>query len=397
MTVNRFLALFLAALVGCASSEGGVVGSGISSVSGNVTLVQDEETTDGVAAGVLPIPVRVAIVEAAIEGDADADGNFELTGEFSGQVTLRFFDASTEGRLGDFSLEVPVGSTTILQNIEISRRTMTVRPEIVQQMDFLGRIEMAECEADGTGMLLVNEGASGNGRQFLVRLLAATELRRPDGQILLCQDLRPRDLVLLDGALLSDLTVAAFRLTVSPSQRPMPGAVIRPIDVRGRVTRINCSAGGMEVEDLRLDRPRRQQIRFAPETRFVCLDPDERACACEEVQPGNLVVVDGTIRVDRPGVIDAALVTASTGERPVSFVGDVLRTFCAEGIVQVERNDRNRVLLRLSPMTSVLCGDPPLSCGCEEIATGSVISVEGTVRVERPGVVDATRIRVRDG
>src|SRR2546422_9392214 len=89
----RSLVLLLGAAV-CLSctSGGGPVGTGISSISGNVVDVQ----TDMGAAASSGSAAALPRIQVSIDGlpdvstMADAIGNFELSGDFTGTITLRF-------------------------------------------------------------------------------------------------------------------------------------------------------------------------------------------------------------------------------------------------------------------------------------------------------------------
>ena len=57
-----------------------------------------------------------------------ADGTFALTGQFSGAITLQFSNAASGAALGPLPLEIPAGSVTVLENIEIRHRGAGARP-----------------------------------------------------------------------------------------------------------------------------------------------------------------------------------------------------------------------------------------------------------------------------
>ncbi|GIW41871.1 MAG: hypothetical protein KatS3mg076_2448 [Candidatus Binatia bacterium] len=211
-------ALFFCFLLSCASvlsscsSGGGPVGTGISSVEGNLVAVETEAAapTDGVP----PVLVRIEEV-AGIEAETDPEGRFTLVGEFSGPVTLAFFHRGR--RLAEFPLDVPAGSTVILEDLEIRPSLPRgVRARLVRERDFFGRTDLVDCEA---GLLLVRDKAK-RSRQFAVRVGPDTTFRLGlEGPELSCADLRPKLEILVEGVVLPDRTIEAETIVVRPGRR----------------------------------------------------------------------------------------------------------------------------------------------------------------------------------
>lgn len=231
------LALLLACLPwgGCAS-EGGIAGTGASAVSGNITVVSEQAAQD-VA---LPFPIRVSIGEfPGIESVTDAAGAFALRGDFSGAVTLQFANADSGADIGPLALEIPAGSQTLLENIEIrisAPRGERVRPAAVRQLDVFGHIDLVDCGAGAAGLLLVSDDGRPR-RQFMIRLTTDTIIARRDGTPLRCVALSAGQAVQVEGALrLVDQTIVAAHVTVvarrprpdeGPPRTPAPAATAR--------------------------------------------------------------------------------------------------------------------------------------------------------------------------
>src|SRR5262249_62088274 len=116
----RLLVVFCCAVwLGC-SSDGGPVGTGISStsaISGNIVAVQTTGTvaSDSTAPLLPPITVSIDGVPDA-RTMADSGGNFVLSGDFEGALTLRFTVPQYQVTQ---PLDVPAGSAIVLQDIEL--------------------------------------------------------------------------------------------------------------------------------------------------------------------------------------------------------------------------------------------------------------------------------------
>ena len=187
---------------------------------------QHRRQVDQSAAVALPFPIRVTVAEVPeVTAVTDDDGTFALRGRFSGAVTLQFSNAATGAPIGPLPLEIPAGSVTVLENIEITTTAPEpdrVQPRAVRQFDLAGRIDLAECGDDGT--LLVTDGARPP-RQFLITLTADTDIVSRDGTPLDCSALRAGRRVRVEGFLrLRTLTLVATEVIVAPPPAPPPDA-----------------------------------------------------------------------------------------------------------------------------------------------------------------------------
>src|SRR5262249_15270271 len=164
----RIWFLAVAALIGCAASEGGVTGTGVSAVSGNIVSISDQGTGSGT--GALPFPIRVSIAEVpGIDSTTDADGTFQLSGDFARSLTLECPNANDGPPLGPLPREVPAGSQTVLENIQIDTAAPLaerVQPSAVRQFDITGRIDMVDCTDNDSGAVLITLSSRPN-RQLL--------------------------------------------------------------------------------------------------------------------------------------------------------------------------------------------------------------------------------------
>jgi hypothetical protein len=299
------VALLLAVIAGCAA-EGGVSGTGVSAVSGNVVQVSEDSSL-----AELPFPIRVTVEQLpSASAVTDAAGAFTLRGAFSGAVTLQFSNAADGAPIGPLALEVPAGSSTVLENIEIRLAAPPadrVRPRAIRQLDVFGRLDMVECNADGSGTLLVIDDGRPP-RQFLARLTAETEIVRPDGRALSCAELRDgrRPPVLVEGLLRdADRTILATRVTVGPRRpRPPDGGVPRAERLRGVVRAVSCPRGIVVLAQLDAERA----VRIDAETEVRCGVPPS-PCACEDIARGDTLQVGGVLRPAEPGLVYAETVT----------------------------------------------------------------------------------------
>jgi hypothetical protein len=309
-SLRAFRLLVLLALIGgCA--EGGVSGTGISAVSGNVVQVSDDA-----ALAALPFPIRVTVEQLpSASAVTDAAGAFTLRGAFSGAITLQFSNAADGAAIGPLALEVPAGSSTVLENIEIRLAAPPadrVRPRAIRQLDVFGRLDMADCGADGSGTLLVIDDGRPP-RQFLARLTTETVIARPDGTLLTCADLQDgrHPPVLVEGLLRdADRTIVATRVTVGPRRPPPPDdGMPRPERLRGVATAVACARGIIEMTQL-VDAERvRRTIRLDGDTEVRCGVSPSRACSCGDIAPGDTLQVGGILRPADPGLVHAETVT----------------------------------------------------------------------------------------
>lgn len=393
---GRLLIWLLACVVvvGCASSEGGVTGTGVSAISGNIVSVSDHAAPDESSA--LPFPIRVSIAEVpGIDSTTDADGTFQLSGDFSGSLTLQFANAIDGTSIGPLALEVPVGSQTVLENIEIhtdAPLAERVRPTAVRQFAVVGRVDMIECAADGSAEALVSDGGRPR-RQLLVTLTADTELETRDGTALACADLTTGATVRVEGFVRDDQTLVALVVVVAPPPLPGPGPQPRPERVRGKVDGVACARGVLEIEQQSGPDTLQRIVRVTDDTEFLCDSTHSGPCDCGAIAVGTRISVAGLIFPDRPGQISAELIVIGATSIPVVTVGPIVSLACAAGGLSVQDETTGltaRVVLAAD--TAIRCrGDLP--CRCAELHVRLRVRIEG-LRPAVGGPVTADRITV---
>lgn len=288
--------------IGIAASDGGPVGSGLSaSISGNVTSVAQETSTGSAAA--IPV-VQVSIDEVTGASSAtDADGNFDLTGDFSGVLTLRFKTAAyavTE------QVEVPAGSTIVLEDLQLNPRT--VQLAAVRQLGFLGVVTHTDC---ASGSILVDDRRA-KANQFMVRLTGTTAIFDGAGNALACAAIRAQQQVVVRGTIeLRDQTLVAAAILVGPPATDQ-------VQMTGKILKNDCTAGVLMMADPAATAGgrgmpgiagivERARVRLTRSTAIT--DANGRTLRCQDLNVGDSIAVDGAVNFnDSSGVVDAQTV-----------------------------------------------------------------------------------------
>ena len=320
----RIFAIGLLAVAGCggggglAALDGGPVGTGISaSLSGNVasvsTTAQGSTAAEGAVAASVLSQIRVTIDEVpGIEGLTDAEGNFELEGDFPVTLTLHFhtgaFDVTEQ-------FAVPAGSTIVLEDVQLAPHMVQMR--VLRQLGFSGVVAHANCTA---GLLLVDDHRT-TANEFRVQLSSSTAIIDGDGDVLGCAGIPIGEQVVVRGTMQpADDAVTALGVIVHP--RPTD-----QVQFTGRVMIINCTSHVLMVSDPAISgtpgmpamgrmpgmagMAGRSRVRLSSATELT--DAGNRAIECQSIRPGDHVEVSGVINnSNRPGVIDAQTMKVSS-------------------------------------------------------------------------------------
>jgi len=369
-TTLAALSLLVAAalLSGCGGFEDGApVGTGITTrVVGNVV-----DTT---------APVEVSLDEyAAIATRSDADGYFELAGDFSGDVSLRFTTA-------DYAvverLAVPLDSALALSDVELSQDGVDVQSTL--QLDFAGRVQRADC---ASGFLTVIDPTTST-TSYRVEIDSDTTITRSsDGTVAACSDITTGTGVIVDGFAEEGATrrLIALRIIVG-SDTPGPVAPTYTLPLSGNVVAIDCERRAVHIAN-ELSRTR---LRLDRQTTIA--DAGGAALACETIQIGDRITGSGVFELQRPASIRAtALVVAPETRSNVRlrFVGNLTVIDCASGALQLDYQ-RALTLVRLTENTVF---EADVSCAVLQL--GDRVSGAGRVRPAHPGEIEASRLLLR--
>jgi len=380
-----------AALIGCAGSDGGPVGTGIStssaSISGNVIDVQTTSAAS-VAADAATLPsITVSIDGTNARTSADADGNFELSGDFSGSVTVRFTVPQFQVTQ---ALDVPAGSAIVLQDVELS--SDGVQAQAARQLDFNGRVALVDC-TDGT--LLVDDNRDPD-MQLTVQLLADTTVTRGNGDSVSCADIAGGDAVEIEGYIQlqpapTGRVIAALTVVLAPplpSEQPPP---VQDVAFAGDVAALNCDAGFVVIDDSL----HRSRVHLSGAT--VITGTDSGLIGCPDLALGEHVAGRGQITLADPGLIEASSLLATA-----SAVSDTLRVFgfvsyidCAAGLLLLNDPSTTTPVQVLAGTVIVLNDNTPLQCA--DIDLGDRVSGAGQISTSTPGAIDAAMLVLSRG
>lgn len=392
------LLLFLS-VIGC-SSEGGVVGTGISSLQGNVIDVQLDGGTSGFGGGsggsAGTVPVLVSIDGTELETTTDVDGYFALSGALSGAVTVRFSDLQNRELLGTLVVEIAPGATVFLRDVEIRRDLEIEQPVIVGEplhLNLAGTLSDVDC---GGGTVAVTTDPPQR-KAFMLRLTAATELVDTRSKPLGCTDLVRGNGALLEEGLVDpgELGIRVVRLVVSSGKHPPRQDEIRVVR-RGVVLRTECTRGRlMHLLDSRLDDLVR--VELGEMTRLDW--QGHQRCTCADIRLGHFAEVRGVRRLARPDSIVAERVYLEDNPAPFlerTVTADVATIDCAAGAAKLLDvrladpmigelpSDLPLMDVTLLPTTVYLCGGRnPHPCACEDV--GRRYRVELDARVPLAG------------
>ena len=287
----RLSLLLFATFLGCA--DGGPVGTGISSssVSGMVVAV---DTTAGGGAASLAAPVRVSLVESPnIATSTDSSGNFDLVGQFSGSVTLKFDAPQAQATT---PLEVPLAAQIDLGQVRLRPGFVSFNKPQVRR--FFGQVALVDCSptVPGAAEILVNDQKM-MANQFMVRVTPATVIVTADGQDVQCGQIQKGEHVAIEGVMQSDRTIGAITLTVSPPNPDQPQPVLQ-LDFAGTVAGVNCGSGMIQLSN---DRGGQLRLRLSEDSGLV--NPALQPLQCSDIQAGDHLEGTGLVKAHHADAI----------------------------------------------------------------------------------------------
>jgi hypothetical protein len=362
------------------SSDGGPVGTGISStsaISGNVVDVQTSTAISGSNNMPAALPqIRVSLDQFSdVTTTTDSSGNFMLSGNFAGTMTLRFtvpqqFQVTQQ-------LDVPSGSTIVLQDIELQPDGVVA--QAARQLGFFGTVNLVDCTG---GTLRIHERRS-DGMQFLVQLDDQTSYVDATGANLDCADIHMGTMVTVEGTIdyaTDPQMITALVVTISPLPPPPPQAQFE-VRFTGAVAALDCSAGLVVVDD------------SVQRTRLKLASP--ATLTCKDLQIGDQVQGRGQIALGMPGVIVATQLHVTgppTSGQLLRFVGFVMMVDCPSGALQL-RDGGTTIDVQITPITVIDSHNGP-RLTCADIQLGDRIAGFGQLAPDASGTLEAVQITV---
>jgi hypothetical protein len=378
----RYLSALLCAVCLSCASDGGPVGTGISSTASSISGNVVDVTTTAAAARASTLPsIRVSLDGLPdATTTADPGGNFVLTGNFAGMVTMRFtvpqFQVTQQ-------LDVPAGSAIVLQDIELQPGAVVA--QAARQLDFVGTVDLLDC-TDGT--LLMRERRS-EGRQFLVHLDAQTSFVDAAGDAETCENIHDDETVAVEGSIAyaTDRSITALVVTIAPPPPPPPQGQLEA-RFAGAVAAVDCAAGFVVVDDS----DDRTAVQLTPQTQ---VSGPSGALTCADLGLGDAVSGQGQIDLRMPGVIVATrleVTGAPHSGQSLRFVGFVAAIDCTSGALRL-LDDRTSIDVQLSAATVITRHSGQLLT-CTDIQPGDRVDGFGELAPDGSGTLQAVQVRV---
>ncbi|MBM4266949.1 MAG: hypothetical protein FJ144_10095 [Deltaproteobacteria bacterium] len=377
------LLLATALVAGCGAADGGPVGTGIAaSVIGNVVAVEDTSVVLGATAQADEPAASVAGIEVGlvelpdIVTRTDADGNFKLEGEFSGDVTLRF---ETE----DFDVEQPLviatGGVLVLSDIQLEASGVTV--EAGRQLGLSGEVVSVDCSG---GRIVVEDRDPRTG-DFELLLLPETEFTRR-GEPVDCRAIFVGETIETEGLVdaLDQRTVTALTIDIAPSG--VPSDPFRQVAFLGYVAARNCKTGVVTVENER----HRFRVLLGPETEI--LFDDGRPVECGRIKLGRRVTGRGRLELRKPAILTAIRLIVSRATAPaveLRIRGFVALKECDRNVLQIGYPN-SIIAVRLTRDTKLM---PQRRC--RGIPLGVWVDGRGLPSATIPGALDAIELKLK--
>ncbi len=189
------------------SSDGGVSGTGISALTGNVAAITGDPAE---VAGIL-----VRVDGADLAAVTDAAGFFVLRGEIEGALTL-VFERPDAGLSVRVEVQVPAGGTLELADVVLDAGSGEARPAR-RFVEFRARVDAVDCGAPA--LFVVSRFAAE--RSVFAVVLERMDLRDASGAAARCEDLTPGRAVDVTGLVQDDGRIADGTLVLAESE-PTP-------------------------------------------------------------------------------------------------------------------------------------------------------------------------------
>jgi len=221
-------------LGGCASSDGGSSGTGMTTVQGNVATAQTAallrpgkssrrlwfarlgdffRPAADVAADAGVGDIVITVEGTGFSATTDAGGTFSLQGDFGGPFVLSF--ARTEdGLAASLETSIPRGGSLTLTNLQLDGRSGKVSADR-RRVEFDGAIVAADC-SQGV-ITVVSRTAPDDGNRYTVHL-GSSPVTDDGGRPLGCADLQEGSSIHARGDVRDDLTFDSESVEVQGRQ-----------------------------------------------------------------------------------------------------------------------------------------------------------------------------------
>ncbi len=358
--VGVIFAAWAAIAGGCAVSDGGQSGTGISALRGNVVAVTG--STLGVAG------IRVSFPATGLTTRTDANGQFELRSKTSGQVELRF-ERQGDGLFAQTDVVIPAGGLLQLQQIVLDSDNGEVRSER-EEVEFEGAVKTLNC-AGGTIIITAKEDQAGT--LFTVEVASATIHRGT--MPLTCGDLRVGDFVEVVAQATGGSTLINADINLEDNE---DGPDEQNVEVEGLVTALDCAGGAILVTP----KEAHTATVFTVEVASATIRRGDQLLACSDLQIGDRVHVVA-LMTDGPTLVGADIEVEDGGDGPddppdeqnVEVEGLVTALDCAAGAILVTPKEAQTVAVFTIDTASATIrrGDLVLACG--DLRVGDRIQV----------------------
>ncbi len=265
--------LFACSVVGCASSDGGQSGTGISAIRGNVVAVIGAEPD---VAG-----IRVSLAATTLTTLTDVTGRFELSGKVSGPDELRF-ERDRDALFARTDVVIPAGGILDLEGIVVDADTNEARPAR-QQVQFEGIVDLLNCA--GGAIRLIPKDDDPQATAFTVDVATATI--RDDGVLLACDDLQLGDRLQVRGETMDGVLLINAELELEASE---DGPNQQRVEFEGIVDALGCASGTIRLVP-KDDDP--QATAFTVDVASATIRDDGVLLACDDLHVGDRLQVRG--------------------------------------------------------------------------------------------------------
>jgi len=367
-------------LPGC---DGGPIGTGISGLGGASGIAGDVAAVPGAALdepskgdGAVVASLPPGSIEVAVEGRDGAsttvaeDGSFAISGNFAGQVTLRF---DAPDRVVRAVVDVPSGSLVVLPGVVLARSGAL--SDGGRALNLLARVVSVDCAG---GRLLVETTGSDVRERREIALGPDTRLTDVETGPVDCTAIAKGAKVLVDGRFdpfsAGEAPLEALGVTIG-GRRAALEQTVAGVGFAGWVAGADCKRGILLVADAE----RRGRVRIDDATSIRDKAGSELDCGRLEI--GDKVIGAGRLRLGEPEVVEAETATVARsreGSVEIRLAGRVSRVDCARGEIEIASKGV-RSVIALGGAT-----ETPEGVSCDDVQVDDWLRGAGRIDLARP-------------